>query len=52
MVVLFDRTSGYVIEARADLGVMVARVTINAAVENDKRSLTGSSTSTLVFQFP
>jgi hypothetical protein len=52
VLVLFDRVSGYQIEARADLAIRVAPVTITAAVENDKRTLTASSTNTLVFQFP
>jgi len=50
--VLFDRPSGYVIETRADLGGTVAAMTANAVAENDKRALTGSSASPLVFQFP
>jgi hypothetical protein len=52
VVLVFDRQSGYVIETRADLGGTVAAMTANAAAANDKRALTGSSASPLVFQFP
>lgn len=50
---LFDRTSGYLIETRTNLvrGV-AASITANTAVENDKRALTGSSTSALISPFP
>ena len=50
--VLFDRVSGYQIEARADLGTTVASVTITATVENEKRSITAASSSSIVFVFP
>jgi len=50
--VLFDRVSGYQIEARTDLGTTVASVTITATVENEKRSITGTSSSSIVFVFP
>jgi hypothetical protein len=52
VVVVPDRASGYRIEARANLGGRVAPVTIFAAVGNDRRSITASSTSTIVFRFP
>jgi hypothetical protein len=52
VVMLFDRTSGYVIETRVDLGKTVASVTATAAVGYTTRTLSGSSTSPLVFQFP
>jgi hypothetical protein len=52
VIVLFDRASGYLIEARADLGTTVAPVTITATVEKDTRSITASSSSSIVFVFP
>jgi hypothetical protein len=52
VIVLFDRASGYLIEARADLGTTVALVTIKAMVENYMRSITVISTSSIVFVFP
>jgi hypothetical protein len=52
VIVVFDRVSGYQIVARADLGTAVAPVTINATVENDKRSVTASSSNSIVFVFP
>jgi hypothetical protein len=52
VMVVFDRVSGYQIVARADLGTTVAPVTINAMVENDKRSITATSSSSIVFVFP
>jgi hypothetical protein len=52
VIVLFDRVSGYQIEARADLGTTVALVTIKAMVESYMRSITAISTSSIVFVFP
>jgi hypothetical protein len=52
VVVVFDRVSGYLIEARADLGTTAAQVTINARLERDARSATATSTSSIVFVFP
>jgi hypothetical protein len=51
VVMVFDRASGYQIEARADLGTTVAPVTITATVEKDARSMTASSSSSIVFVF-
>jgi hypothetical protein len=52
VIVVFDRVSGYLIEARADLGTTIAPVTIKAMVENYMRSITAISTSSIVFVFP
>jgi hypothetical protein len=52
VVMFFDRTSGYTIEMRVDLGKTVAAVTATAAVGYDFRTLSGSSSTPLLFQFP
>lgn len=51
VVVLFDRTSGYQVEARAEVGSKLVPVTITVMVENVMRSLTSSGTNTLTFTF-
>jgi hypothetical protein len=52
VVVLFDRTSGYQIEAVTTLVGTVASVTIDATVNTTKRSLTAPSTTKIVILFP
>jgi hypothetical protein len=51
VVVLFDRTSGYQVEARAEVGSKLVPVSITVMVENVMRSLTTSGTNTLTFTF-
>src|SRR4051794_12296378 len=51
VVVVADRSSGYQLAIVADLGSTRAQVTIDAAVNTIRRSLTGSSGSPIVFLF-
>jgi hypothetical protein len=51
VVVLFDRTSGYQVEARAEVGSKLVPVTITVTVEKATRSLTTSGTNMLTFTF-
>jgi hypothetical protein len=52
VVVLFDRASGYQVEARAELYTGVAPVTITAMWEQFRTAITTSSTYTVTFLFP
>jgi hypothetical protein len=51
VVVLFDRTSGYHIDAYADVGTKIIPVTISVTVEKVLQSQTRYGTGTLTFMF-